>query len=80
MASRKSGAVSARHIQNRRVMSSSSGFDSSASRDISRGSSAMPQMGHVPGPIWTTSGCIGHVYSASGRAGVAGVAAWSCPW
>ena len=53
MASRKSGAVRARQIQNRRVMSSSSGFASSASSEISRGSSAMPQMGQLPGPTCT---------------------------
>ena len=34
-----------------------------------RGSSAMPQMGHVPGPGRTTSGCIGQVYSAAVGAG-----------
>ena len=32
---------------------------------ISLGSRAMPQMGHEPGPIWTISGCMGHVYSRS---------------
>src|SRR5206468_3075633 len=25
-------------------------------------SSGIPHLGHFPGPAWTTSGCIGHVY------------------
>ncbi len=57
-----SGSVSARLIQNRRVISRSSGF-SSASAVTVRRSSAMPQMGHDPGPVRTISGCIGQVYS-----------------
>jgi len=30
---------------------------------ISFGSSAIPQIGQLPGPIWTISGCIGQVNS-----------------
>src|SRR5882762_3350135 len=29
---------------------------------MSIGSKAMPQIGQFPGPNWTISGCIGHVY------------------
>jgi hypothetical protein len=68
MARNSTGAVRARLIQNRRVMSSSSGLRSSPAV-ATRGSRAMPQIGHVPGPGRTTSGCIGHVYSAPGGAG-----------
>ena len=32
----------------------------------------MPHFGHAPGPFWRTSGSIGHVYSRSMSAGVAG--------
>src|ERR1019366_6899665 len=55
------GTASATLIHSRRVMSASSGFDSSAV--ISRGSSAMPQIGQEPGASRTICGCIGHVYS-----------------
>ena len=57
-----SGAVSARLIQKRRVMSRSSGLSSSCAVTV-RGSSAMPQIGQLPGPGRTISGCIGQVYS-----------------
>lgn len=57
------GAVSARLIQNRRLMSRSSGFSSEDAATV-RGSSAMPQMGHEPGSGRTISGCMGQVYSA----------------
>jgi hypothetical protein len=40
----------------------SSGLDSSAL--TSRGSSAIPQIGHWPGPSSEIWGCIGHVQSA----------------
>ena len=46
--------------QKRRVKSRSSGLSSSSRLGIS-GSNAMPQMGHVPGPSWRISGCIGQV-------------------
>src|SRR2546425_8228412 len=44
-------------------MSRSSGL-SPASAVAITGSSVMPQMGQLPGPIWRTWGCIGQVYSA----------------
>ncbi len=78
IASRNTGTVSARLTRNRRVMSTSSSF-SGSSAVISSGSSAMPHSGQDPGPIWRTSGCIGHVYStcaAGAGAGVCGWAAW----
>ena len=57
---KKTGMVSASPIQNLRVMSASSGFGP-VSADTSSGSSAMPQIGHEPGPTWRISGCIGQV-------------------
>src|SRR6187399_823325 len=75
IANRKTGAVNAAEIQNRRFMSMNSGSGASL-RVISFGSSAMPQMGHEPGPICTISGCIGQVYSISEPA--AGAAGRSC--
>src|SRR5690242_11240980 len=62
IASASRGAVSARLIQKRRVISRSSGFSFSFAVTV-RGSSAMPQIGHAPGPGRTISGCIGQVYS-----------------
>jgi hypothetical protein len=56
------GRPSAAAIHRRRVMSTSSGFGGSSTVTV-RGSSAMPQIGHDPGSLFTTSGCIGHVYS-----------------
>ena len=53
MAITNSGAVSARLIQNRRVMSRSSGL--SSSRAMTRGSRAIPQIGQLPGPSRTIS-------------------------
>ena len=43
-------SVSTRPIQNRRVMSTSSGFGRRVGRRPASGSSAMPQIGQVPGP------------------------------
>jgi hypothetical protein len=57
-----SGDVSKTLTQNRRVMSRSSGFSSPDAVTV-RGSSAMPQIGHEPGPGRTISGCMGQVYS-----------------
>ncbi len=54
--------VSATQTQNRRVISTSSGFFSSATLTV-LGSSAMPQIGQSPGASRTISGCIGQVYS-----------------
>lgn len=58
---RRKGTDNARLIRNRRVMSTSSGFTSSAV--TVRGSSAIPQMGQLPGSDRTISGCIGQVHS-----------------
>ena len=60
-------------IQNRRVMSTSSGLGSS-SRLTVRGSRAMPQIGQEPGSCRTISGCMGQTYSVlvKGAAGAAG--------
>ncbi|MGY3440277.1 hypothetical protein ACVW17_000278 [Bradyrhizobium sp. USDA 4473] len=60
ISSTNTGKVSARPIQNRRVISISSGSGPSSSETCS-GSSAMPQIGQEPGPTWRTSGCIGQV-------------------
>src|ERR1700680_3714958 len=61
MATTSSGAVSARLIQKRRVMSRNSGLSSSSV--TVRGSRAMPQIGQLPGPARAISGCMGQVYS-----------------
>ena len=68
MAVASSGTVRIRLIQKRRVMSRSSGFSSCVAVTV-RGSSAMPQMGHDPGPGRMISGCIGQVYSVRVAAG-----------
>ena len=60
MASRNTGRVSTRLIQNRRVMSTSSGLGGSSAGTVI-GSSAMPQIGQSPGSSRTISGCIGQV-------------------
>ena len=66
MAIRINGAVSTALTQKRLVMSTSSEFSSpSSGAVIVRGSSAIPQMGQLPGASRTISGCIGHVYSGS---------------
>src|SRR5262249_6945280 len=57
---RKTGSVSAKLIQNRRVISASSELSSSCAL-TTRGSNAMPQIGHEPGWSRTIPGCIGHV-------------------
>ena len=67
MPSRNTGTVKTRLAQNRRLMSSSSGLLSSS--DTARGSSAMPQMGHDPGPFRTICGCMGQVHSVPGGGG-----------
>src|SRR5271165_428050 len=69
MAIASSGAVSTRLTQKRRVMSRSS--ELSSSTVTVRGSSAMPQIGQLPGSDRTISGCIGQVYSVF-VAGIAG--------
>ena len=69
------GAVRAKLIQNRRVMSRSSGLSSSTV--TVRGSRAMPQIGQLPGSARTISGCMGQVYSVllAGSAGDSGSSA-----
>ena len=57
---RQHGKVSTRPIQNRRVMSTSSGLGPVSVPAIS-GSSAMPQIGQEPGPTFRISGCMGQV-------------------
>ena len=68
------GTVSPALSQKRRVISRNSGFSSSAAVTV-RGSSAIPQIGQLPGPGRTISGCIGQVYSV--RVSNAGVSASS---
>src|ERR671924_1259835 len=72
IARKKIGAVSATEIQNRRVISTSSGLASSSKVTV-LGSSAMPQIGHEPGSWRTISGCMGQTYSVltDGAAGAA---------
>ena len=70
--------------QNRRVMSMSSALGP-VSAVTRTGSSAIPQMGHDPGPGCRISGCIGHVYSATSPSGAedsaaAGIALASAYW
>jgi len=63
ISSTKTGAASASPIQNRRVMSISSGLGPVCALGDT-GSSAMPQMGQPPGPTCRTWGCIGQVKTA----------------
>ena len=60
ISSTKTGIVSARPIQSRRLKSTSSGLGP-VSAVARSGSSAMPQIGHEPGPSCLISGCIGQV-------------------
>src|SRR5208282_841279 len=57
-----SGIVSAVAIQNRRVMSASSG-DAWSPALTTRGSNVIPQIGQLPGSERTICGCIGQTYS-----------------
>ena len=70
MAIASSGTVNRILTQKRLVIARSSGFSSTPALTV-RGSSAMPQIGHAPGPGRTISGCIGQVYST--RAGAVGI-------
>lgn len=75
------GTARAAAIQNRRVMSASSGSGPVASLAFT-GSRAIPHFGQVPGPICRISGCIGQVYSTPSDAEVCvvGVLSWcACP-
>src|SRR5581483_7028294 len=75
MAIESNGTVSATPPQRRRVISLNSGLSSSAAVTV-RGSSAMPQTGHEPGPARTISGCMGQVYSIRAvGAGISGSSA-----
>ena len=69
IASTSSGTVSATLIQNRRVMSTSSGLTSSSAVAV-RGSSAMPHFGQLPASSRTISGCIGQTHSVFVAGGV----------
>ena len=60
IASRNNGPDSTAPTQNRRVISTSSGFGASV-RVGSAGSSAMPQIGQAPGASRRICGCIGQV-------------------
>ena len=62
---------SATPTQNRRVMSASSGLGPVSAVTVT-GSSAIPQMGHEPGPGRRISGCMGHVHSVTSPGLVAG--------
>jgi hypothetical protein len=76
MATTKSGAVSSALTQRRRCMSRRSGL---ASPPASRRSSAMPQIGQLPGASVSISACIGHVQtSRRDRAGGASSAMPQC--
>ena len=61
MAMTSSGTVSAAPTTKRRRKSTSSGFGPSWTSGTPFGSSAMPQIGQVPGPTCSISGCIGQV-------------------
>jgi hypothetical protein len=73
MASR--GIESVTPTQKRRVMSRNSGLSVSPAAGVI-GSSAMPQIGQLPGSLRTICGCIGQVHKTSpaGTAGQGGVA------
>src|SRR5258708_40081461 len=60
MASKSTGSERAALTQNRRRIESYSG-SASTSANTSIGSSAIPHLGHAPGPVCTISGCIGQV-------------------
>ena len=60
ISSANTGAVRTSPIQSRRFMSASSGFGDAPAVTTS-GSSAMPQIGHAPGPARRIWGCIGQV-------------------
>ncbi len=60
ISSATTGTASTTPIQKRRVMSASSGFGPVSAVTIT-GSSAIPQIGHEPGPTCRISGCIGQV-------------------
>jgi hypothetical protein len=59
-----SGSDSATPAQKRRVMARNSGFSVLAAAGVI-GSSAMPQIGQLPGSLRTICGCIGQVQRTS---------------
>ena len=61
MAMTRSGTVSAAPSFRRRLKSTSSGLGPASAAGTPLGSSAMPQIGQMPGPCCTTSGCMGQV-------------------
>ncbi len=87
MANATRGMPITTEVQKRHVISRNSGFSSVVSVTVF-GSSAMPQMGHEPGPSRTISGCMGQVHSVfAGASGSSGSSAmphfghapgWSC--
>jgi hypothetical protein len=78
MAMKTSGAESATPTQNRRCMLLSSGLSASAVGVF--GSSAMPQIGQLPGASRTICGCIGHVHSTLLAGGVAETSRGGVGW
>src|SRR5262249_10567809 len=72
----KTISVGSRHNRRRRDMSTSSGLTSALAVTV-RGSSAIPQIGQLPGARRTISGCIGQTHSVVvvGADGVAGSSA-----
>src|SRR5512143_520955 len=78
MAMMTRGSESTTPVQNRRVMDMSSGFSSSAS-DTVLGSSAIPQMGQLPGPSRTISGCMGQVHSVFDEGGDGAIVSSAMP-
>jgi hypothetical protein len=73
MAIASRGTLSVTLSQRRRLMSRSSA--SSSAIAASAGSSAMPQIGQLPGPSRTISGCMGHSHVLLGPVGLPG-----CGW
>src|SRR5208282_6300982 len=73
-----SGIVSAVLIQNRRVISASSGETSSPAL-TTRGSSVIPQIGQLPGAERTICGCIGQTYSVFEAAGIGATGSSAMP-
>ena len=70
--------MKARPIPNRRVMSTSSRLTGSSAVTV-RGSSAIPQIGQVPGSLWTICGCIGQTHSVRMAAGVGATGSSAIP-
>ena len=61
MARTSSGIDSTAPIFRRRVKSTSSGLGPASAAGTPLGSSAMPQIGQMPGPCCTIWGCMGQV-------------------